>query len=229
MNQRFGPSRGKHVALKTAAGRPLASQRWLARQLNDPYVQAAHAAGFRSRSAYKLLELDERFHLVRKGTRVLDLGAAPGGWTQAALALGARRVVAIDLLPMAPLAGAAILTGDAHDPEIIARVRALLDGPADLVLSDMSPATTGHAPTDHTRIVVLAECAAAIASDLLAPGGTFVVKLFQGGAEIGFLGSLRQAFRSVRHAKPAASRADSREVYLVASGFRAPVRRTAST
>lgn len=229
MIQRFGPSRGKHVALKTAAGRPLASQRWLARQLNDPYVQAAHAAGFRSRSAYKLLELDERFHLVKKGTRVLDLGAAPGGWTQAALALGALRVVAIDLLPMAPLAGAEVLTGDAHDPETIARIRVLLDGPADLVLSDMAPATTGHAPTDHARIVVLAERAAEIASDLLAPGGTFVVKLFQGGAEIGFLNSLRRAFRSVRHAKPAASRADSREVYLVASGFRAPVQRATST
>ncbi|HUC19255.1 MAG TPA: RlmE family RNA methyltransferase [Acetobacteraceae bacterium] len=214
------PSRKTRVTVTKRAGRSAASQRWLTRQLNDPYVQAAHATGFRSRSAYKLMELNERFHFLRKGMRVVDLGAAPGGWMQAALAAGAGAVVGIDLLPIAPLAGAQTLLLDATAPDLASRLRALLGGPADLVLSDMAPATTGHAATDHARIMALAEEAFAIASGLLAPGGTFVVKLFQGGAEASLLIPLKQAFAAIRHAKPPASRAESRELYLVATGFR---------
>ncbi|MGH7066780.1 MAG: RlmE family RNA methyltransferase [Acetobacteraceae bacterium] len=222
MKDRPAASRKSRVRLASAAGRSASSQRWLARQLNDPYVTAAKASGLRSRSAYKLLELNDRFHLVRPGAKVLDLGAAPGGWTQAALALGAGRVVAIDLLPIEPIAGAFILTADAADPDFVERLRPLIGGAADLVLSDMAPATTGHAATDHLRIMALAELAFERAADVLNPGGSFVVKLFQGGAEASFLSTLKRRFVSVRHAKPPASRPESRELYLVAMGFRVP-------
>jgi 23S rRNA (uridine2552-2'-O)-methyltransferase len=214
------PSRQARVKVAKAAGRSAGSQRWLSRQLNDPYVQAARAAGFRARSAYKLLELNERFRLIRKGARVVDLGAAPGGWMQAALKAGAGTVVGIDLLPIAPIQGAHTLRADATDPDVPERVRGLLGGPADLVLSDMAPAATGHATTDHARIMALAEIAFAIACELLAPGGAFVVKLFQGGAESSLLNPLKRRFASVRHAKPPSSRPESRELYLVATGFR---------
>ncbi len=214
------PSRTARVAVAKTAGRSSSSHRWLTRQLNDPYVQAARASGFRSRSAYKLLELNQRFRFLRKGARVLDLGAAPGGWMQAALAAGVDAVVGIDLLPIAPLAGARTLLGDATAPEIAGRLRELLGGQADLVLSDMAPPTTGHAATDHARVMVLADEAFALAAGLLAPGGTFVVKLFQGGAEASLLIPLKQRFATVRHAKPPASRAELRELYLVATGFR---------
>ncbi|MGH7104038.1 MAG: RlmE family RNA methyltransferase [Acetobacteraceae bacterium] len=217
---RPGVSRKSHVPLATAAGRSAASQRWLSRQLNDPYVAAAKASGFRSRSAYKLLELNDRFHLVRPGTKVVDVGAAPGGWTQAALLAGAGSVVAIDLLPMEPIAGVHILVADAADPDLAGRLRPLLGGAADLVLSDMAPASTGHATTDHLRIMALAELALALAAALLGPGGSFVVKLLQGGAEASLLGDLKRRFASVRHAKPPASRPESRELYVVAKGFR---------
>jgi len=213
-------SRPAHVALASAAGRSPASQRWLARQLNDPYVAAAKASGFRSRSAYKLLELNDRFRLIRGGARVLDLGAAPGGWTQAALAAGAGSVVAVDLVPIEPIPGAISLAADAGDADLAARLRPLLGGPAHLVLSDMAPATTGHAATDHLRILALAELAFDLATSLLTPGGSFVVKLFQGGAEASLLDPLKRRFASVRHAKPPASRAESRELYLLAKGFR---------
>lgn len=208
------------MALKSAAGRSASSQRWLTRQLNDPFVEAARNSGFRSRSAYKLLQLNERFRLIRKGARVLDLGAAPGGWTQAALAAGAGSVVAVDLVAIEAIAGAAMVVADAADPGLADRVRGLLGGPADVVLSDMAPATSGHAATDHVRIMALAELASAIAETVLAPGGSFVVKLFQGGAEANLLNALKRRFATVRHAKPAASRAESRELYLVAKGFR---------
>jgi len=214
------PSRRAHAALRSAAGRSASSQRWLSRQLNDPYVAAARSSGFRSRSAYKLLELNERFRLIGKGARVLDLGAAPGGWTQAALAAGAGSVVAIDRLPIDPIAGAVILTADAADPDIPEKIRGLLGGAADIVLSDMAPATTGHAATDHLRIMALAELAFELAAAVLAPGGCFVVKLFQGGAEATLLATLKRRFNAVRHAKPPASRPESRELYLVAKGFR---------
>ena len=222
MNTRHGGPGGRQetIRLRTAAGRSPASQRWLARQLNDPYIPAAKAAGWRSRAAFKLLELDDRFRLVRPGARVVDLGAAPGGWTQVALARGAGRVVGIDLLAMIPVPGAHLIAGDFHDPACAALLAELLGGPADLVLSDMAPNTTGHAATDHTRIMALAEEALAFALDVLAPGGGFVAKLLQGGAERAMLATLKARFAAVRHAKPPASRRESREVYLVATGRR---------
>ena len=217
-----GP-RGTHSNLKTARGRSNASQRWLSRQLNDPYVKAAQAAGWRSRAAFKLLELDERFKLLKPGQRVVDLGAAPGGWTQVAMrAIGDRgEVVALDLLPMDVVAGARILQGDFQDEATEAAVLAALGGPADLVLSDMAPNTTGHAATDHLRIIDLAELALDFSIKVLAPGGAFVAKVFQGGAEKAMLDRLRQHFVKVQHAKPPASRKESSELYVVATGFRA--------
>lgn len=216
-----GAARRGHVALQSAAGRSASSQRWLTRQLNDPYVEAAKRAGFRSRSAYKLLELNERFRLIKRGARVVDLGAAPGGWSQAALAAGAGRLVAIDLKPLEPIAGAAVLTADAAEEGLAEKVLQLLGGAADAVLSDMAPAATGHAATDHLRIMALAEAAFALAAVLLEPGGCFVVKLLQGGGEKELLATLQRHFATVRHAKPPASRPESRELYLVAKGFRA--------
>jgi 23S rRNA (uridine2552-2'-O)-methyltransferase len=216
-----GP-RGLHTRVRTSKGRSTASQRWLARQLNDPYVKAAQAAGWRSRAAFKLLELDERFHLLKPGQRVVDLGAAPGGWSQvAARAIGPRgRLVGLDLLPMDPIAGAVVLQGDFEDAASEAAVREALGGPADLVLSDMAPNTTGHAATDNLRIAALAELALDFAEAVLAPGGGFVAKLFQGGAERELLTRLKARFATVRHAKPPASRKDSSELYVVATGFR---------
>lgn len=215
-----GAPRGLAVPLRTARGRSAASQRWLARQLNDPYVAAAKAQGFRSRAAFKLIELDDRFGLIRPGARVADLGAAPGGWTQVAVQRGAGRVVALDLLPMDPVSGATVLQGDFSDPAVVAQMAAALGGKADLVLSDMAPNTTGHTATDHMRIMALAEAALEFAVAVLAEGGTFVAKVFQGGSEREMLTRLKQSFASVRHAKPPASRKESSELYVVAMGFR---------
>jgi 23S rRNA (uridine2552-2'-O)-methyltransferase len=212
--------RGLAVTVRTAKSRSAASRRWLTRQLNDPYVAAAKQQGFRSRAAYKLVELDERFRLIRRGSLVVDLGMAPGGWTQAAVQRGAGRVVAVDLLPVDPVAGAVILQGDFTEPEVQQRLMAELGGKADLVLSDMAPNTTGHAATDHLRIMALAEAALAFAIDALAEGGGFVAKVFQGGAEKAMLEQLKRHFSTVRHAKPPASRKESSELYVVASGFR---------
>jgi 23S rRNA (uridine2552-2'-O)-methyltransferase len=212
--------RGLSVAVRTAKGRSAASQRWLARQLNDPYVAAARQQGWRSRAAFKLTELDERFRLIRRGARVVDLGAAPGGWTQVAVRRGATRVVGIDLLPVDPVPGAVMLQGDFTDPELQQRLVVELGGKADLVLSDMAPNTTGHAATDHLRIMALAEAALAFALDVLADGGGFVAKVFQGGAEKTMLDTLKRHFASVRHAKPPASRKESSELYVVGTGFR---------
>jgi len=216
-----GP-RGTHSNLKTARGRSNASQRWLSRQINDPYVKAAQAAGYRSRAAFKLTELNERFKLLKAGQRVVDLGAAPGGWTQVVLrALDERgQVVALDLLPMDGLPGAIILQGDFQDDAAEAAVLAALGGPADLVLSDMAPNTTGHGPTDHLRIMDLAALALDFAVKVLAPGGGFVAKVFQGGSEKAMLERLRLHFTKVQHAKPPASRKESSELYVVAQGFR---------
>jgi len=211
--------RSLSTRLRTAKGRSSGSQRWLERQLNDPYVQAAKAAGWRSRAAFKLIELDERFRLLTPGARVVDLGAAPGGWTQVAVRKGAR-VVALDLLPMDPVPGATVLQGDFTGDEAERAVEAALAGPADLVLSDMAPNTTGHAATDHLRIMALAELALAFALRALAPGGGFVAKVFQGGSEKAFLATLKGRFAAVRHAKPPASRKDSAELYVVATGFK---------
>jgi 23S rRNA (uridine2552-2'-O)-methyltransferase len=213
------PSRGLSVHVKTAKSRSAASTRWLERQLNDPYVTAARQQGWRSRAAFKLLELDDRFHLIRKGVRVLDLGAAPGGWTQVAVKRGAASVLGVDLLPIDPIHGAVILQGDFLDPEMPERLRAAL-GEADLVLSDMAPNTTGHASTDHVRIVALAEMALDFAMQILSRDGAFVAKVFQGGAEKPILDLLKRNFAAVRHAKPPASRKESSELYVVATGFR---------
>ena len=215
-----GGVRREAVSLRTAAGRTVASQRWLARQLNDPYVAAARAQGWRSRAAFKLIELDERFHLLRRGLRVLDLGAAPGGWTQVALRRGVGQVVGLDLLAMDPIPGATLIEGDFLDPEMPARLEAALGGPPDLVLSDMAPNTTGHAATDHLRIIGLTETALQFATEVLAPGGAFVAKVFQGGSERAMLTAMKQSFASVRHAKPPASRKESSELYVIAQGFR---------
>ncbi|WP_421988393.1 RlmE family RNA methyltransferase [Roseococcus sp.] len=216
-----GP-RGTHSNLKTARGRSNASQRWLSRQLNDPYVKAAQAAGYRSRAAFKLTELNERFKLLKAGQRVVDLGAAPGGWTQVVLrALDERgEIVALDLLPMDGLPGAIVLQGDFQDNDVEKAVLAALGGKADLVLSDMAPNTTGHGPTDHLRIMDLAALALEFAVKVLAPGGGFVAKVFQGGSEKEMLERLRQHFTKVQHAKPPASRKESSELYVVAQGFR---------
>jgi len=214
-----GAPRGLAVAVRTTRGRSAGSQRWLARQLNDPYVAAAKAQGFRSRAAFKLIELDERFGLIRPAARVVDLGAAPGGWTQVAVQRGAAHVVALDLLAMDPLPGATVLHGDFSEPVAVAQVVAALGGKADLVLSDMAPNTTGHTATDHIRIMALAEAALDFAVEVLAEGGAFVAKVFQGGSERDMLTRLKQSFASVRHAKPPASRKESSELYVVAQGF----------
>ncbi|MGP8027774.1 MAG: RlmE family RNA methyltransferase [Acidocella sp.] len=214
------PPRRDAVRLKNARKLSTSSQRWLQRQLNDPYVTAAKAQGWRSRAAFKLIELDEKYHLITKGARVLDLGAAPGGWSQVALARGAASVVGIDLLPIEPVTGAEFIQGDFLEEGMEQRLEELLGGKADLVLSDMAPNTYGHVATDHIRIMALAETALAFACDILAPDGAFVCKLFQGGAEKNMLDTLKQRFRVVRHAKPPASRKDSKEMYVVATGFR---------
>lgn len=214
--------RGLAARLRTAKGRSTGSQLWLQRQLNDPYVRAAKAAGLRSRAAFKLKELDEKFHLLKPHARVVDLGAAPGGWTQVAVqAVGDRgKVVGLDLLPMDEVAGATLLQGDFQDEAAEQAVLAALDGPADLVLSDMAPNTTGHTATDHLRIIGLAELALDFACKVLTPGGGFVAKVFQGGSEKALLDRLKQNFASVKHAKPPASRKDSAELYVVATGFK---------
>ena len=215
--------RGRRIRVRTAKQRSVSSTRWLDRQLNDPYVAEAARQGFRSRAAFKLAELDGRFRLLRAGDKVVDLGAAPGGWTQVAAArIGPKgRVVAVDLLPMGGVAGAKIVAADFLDAATPTKIYAALGGPADVVLSDMSPSATGHGPTDHIRIVALAEAAFDFARGVLKPGGAFVTKVFQGGAERELLAELKRAFASVRHAKPPASRAESAETYVVAQGFRA--------
>ncbi len=217
------------VRVKTRAKRSNSSAQWLERQLNDPYVAEAKKLGYRSRSAFKLVQLDEKFHLLRSGLKVIDLGAAPGGWMQVTVPRVKSRegpenkrgkVVGIDLLPIDTLEGAEILQGDMMAADTERRLIDALGGPPDLVLSDMAAATTGHSRTDHIRTVALAEAALEFAVAVLAPNGAFVVKLFQGGAERDVLAVARQHFATVRHAKPAASRAESSELYLVAQGFR---------
>jgi 23S rRNA (uridine2552-2'-O)-methyltransferase len=214
------PSRSLSVYVKTAKSRSPASARWLARQLNDPYVAAAKQQGWRSRAAFKLLELDDRFQLIKKGARVLDLGAAPGGWAQVAVKRGAASVLALDLLPIDPIHGVTVIQGDFTDPAMPERLLADLGSGADLVLSDMAPNTTGHSSTDHIRIVALAEMALDFAVKTLSPGGGFVAKVFQGGSEKGILDVLKRNFATVRHAKPPSSRKESSELYVVALGFK---------
>ncbi len=217
----FGGRRQKAVKVKTAKSRSTSSQKWLARQLNDPYVAEAKRQGFRSRAAFKLADLDKRFHLLKKGARVLDLGAAPGGWTQVAVEkAGEGKVLGVDILEMTPIPGAEVMQLDFLDSAAPERIRAALGGPVDVVLSDMAAPTTGHGQTDHIRTVGLAEAALDFALEVLAPGGSFVCKVFQGGAEKGMMATLKQRFAHVRHAKPPSSRKESPETYLVAQGFR---------
>ncbi len=213
------------VRVKTASKRSLSSTLWLERQLNDPYVAEARRRGYRSRAAFKLLQLDEKFRLLGPGKRVVDLGAAPGGWTQVAVErvqpeTTAGHIVAMDILEMDPIPGAVVLLGDFLAEDAPDRLLEALDGPADVVLSDMAAPTTGHPRTDHLRIMALAETAYDFASRVLSPGGAFVAKVFQGGAERELLDRLKRDFAQVRHAKPPASRADSSETYVVATGFR---------
>lgn len=212
------------VKLKTK-GRSVSSKRWLERQLNDPYVARAKTEGLRSRAAFKLAEIDDRHHLLKSGRSVVDLGAAPGGWSQVATRRvgadeGRGRVVAIDLLPMEPIAGVAFAQLDFLDPAAPDRLREMLGGPADVVLSDMAANATGHRRTDHLKIMALAEAAADFARAVLKPGGAFLAKVLQGGTEGALLADLKRDFATVRHVKPAASRSDSAELYVLATGFR---------
>jgi 23S rRNA (uridine2552-2'-O)-methyltransferase len=214
------------VRVKTSKGRKIGSTLWLQRQLNDPYVARAKAEGLRSRAAYKLIEINERYKLLHKGQRVVDLGAAPGGWSHVAAGIVGSTaanplVVGIDFLEMDPIEGVVFLKKDFTDDDAPQLLRDALGGhKPDLVLSDMAAPTTGHRPTDHIRIMALVEIAADFAVEVLAPGGTFVAKVFQGGTEHELLATLKRHFASTFHAKPPASRQGSAETYLVAKGFR---------
>lgn len=217
--------RSLKTRVKTARKRSLSSTLWLERQLNDPYVARAKREGHRSRAAYKLIEMDDRYHLFKSGGRIVDLGAAPGGWSQVAAArVKAQeekgKVVAVDLLDMEPIAGVAFAVKDFNDADAPEFIKNMLGGEADGVMSDMAANATGHKATDHLRIVALAELAADFACDVLAEGGFFVAKVLQGGTEGQLLARLKRDFATVRHVKPAASRADSAELYVLATGFR---------
>ncbi|RZL99733.1 MAG: RlmE family RNA methyltransferase [Sphingomonas sp.] len=212
---------GGRVRVKSARGRTAASTRWLERQLNDPYVKRAKAEGYRSRAAYKLLELDERFGLLRGVERVIDLGVAPGGWAQVVKRKRPNAaVVGIDLLPVDPIEGVTLLQLDFLDDSAPAVLRQALGGPADLVLSDMAANTVGHTQTDHLRTMALVEAGVAFAAEMLEPGGAFVAKVLAGGADSDLVAELKRLFATVKHAKPPASRKDSSEWYVVAQGFK---------
>ena len=212
--------------LKDEKRRTLSSRTWLERQLSDPYVARAKREGFRSRAAYKLAEIDDKYKVLKPGARVVDLGAAPGGWSEiAARRVGPRegskgRVVALDVLDMKPIPAVEFLHLDFLDAAAPGRLKELLGGKADVVLSDMAANATGHRQTDHLRIMALAEAAAAFAREVLAPGGAFLCKVLQGGTEAALLAALKRDFASVKHVKPPASRSDSAELYLLARGFR---------
>ena len=213
-------SRDKAVRVKTARKRTSSSTRWLERQLNDPYVHEAQRLGYRSRAAFKLKEMDEKLHLLKPGQKIVDLGAAPGGWCQVALEKKAARVVGIDLLAIDPIPGVDFIQLDFMDESAPDKLKALLDGPADLVLSDMAANTTGHPATDHLRIMALVESGYDFALEVLKPGGAYVAKVFQGGAQHELLARMKRDFKTVRHIKPPASRKESAEQYVVATGYR---------
>lgn len=208
--------------VKTGRGRTASQKRWLERQLNDPYVARAKREGYRSRAAFKLIEIDERHKILKPDQRIVDLGAAPGGWSQVAAKIvgPSGRIVGIDLLEIEPMVGVEFITLDFLDPAAPQRLTDLLGGRADVVMSDMAANTTGHKQTDHLRIIGLAETAAEFAREILAPGGTYLAKVFQGGTEGTLLADLKRDFAVVRHVKPSASRADSSELYVLATGFR---------
>jgi 23S rRNA (uridine2552-2'-O)-methyltransferase len=216
-----GSGGGLRTRVKTARGRKVGSTRWLERQLNDPYVKRAKAEGYRSRAAYKLIELDERFGFLNGAKRVVDLGIAPGGWTQVVRQrLPQAAVVGIDLLPADPIEGATILQMDFMDDEAPGRLKEALGGPADLVLSDMAANTVGHPQTDHLRTMGLVEAALEFGVEVLRPGGAFVAKVLAGGADAALVAELKRRFAMVKHAKPPASRKGSSEWYVVAQGFK---------
>jgi 23S rRNA (uridine2552-2'-O)-methyltransferase len=220
-----GGGRDLKVRVKTGKSRSLSSKLWLERQLNDPYLARAKREGFRGRAAFKLIEIDDKHRLFKKGARVVDLGAAPGGWTQVAVERvkperSSGVVIGIDITPVEPIAGATVLAKDFYDDDAPAALTALLAGPADVVLSDMAASATGDTQTDHLRIIALAETAHDFARQVLKQGGTFVAKVLRGGTERGLLDRLKRDFTKVRHVKPQASRTDSAEMYVVATGFR---------
>lgn len=220
-----GGGRALKTRVKTARKRSLSSTLWLQRQLNDPYVAKAKQEGLRSRAAYKLIEIDARYHILKPGQRIVDLGAAPGGWSQVAARKtfageGRGRVIGIDLLEMEPVPGAEFKIMDFLSPEAPEQLKTWLGGRADVVLSDMAANATGHKKTDQLRIIGLVELAADFACEVLASGGTFLAKVIQGGTEQALLARLKQEFTIVRHVKPPASRADSAELYVLATGFR---------
>jgi 23S rRNA (uridine2552-2'-O)-methyltransferase len=217
---RGGAGRAEAVTVRAIKGRTPSSKAWLQRQLNDDFVRAAKAKGYRSRAAFKLAEIDDRFHLLKPGARVIDLGCAPGGWIQVALQRKAGAVVGVDLLQVDPLPPAEMLEMDFTDPAAAVWLLDRLGGPPDLVLSDMAPNTTGHRETDHLRIMGLVEAAVDFATQTLRPGGAFVSKAFQGGETAGVIARLKRQFASVRNVKPKSSRAESSEVYIVATGFK---------
>ena len=214
--------RSLKVRVKTAKRRSISSARWLERQLNDPYVAEARKRGYRSRAAFKLAQLDDRFRFLKNGARVVDLGCAPGGWTQVVVERCGRsaKVVGIDLIEVEPITGAELMVGDFLDEDAPDRLKTALGGPADVVLTDMAAHATGHSKTDHLKIMALVEAAHLFAKEVLAPGGAFVAKVLQGGTEKDLLAELKRDFAKVAHVKPAASRSDSAEMYLVATGFR---------
>jgi 23S rRNA (uridine2552-2'-O)-methyltransferase len=219
--------RNMRVNVKTARGRTASSTRWLDRQLNDPYVHEARKQGLRSRAAFKLIQLDDRYGLLRRGQKVVDLGAAPGGWTQIVVERVAPDeskgiVIAVDIQEMEPVGGATAMVLDISDPASSAILLSALDGPADIILSDMAAAVTGHKSTDHLRTMALCEDAHAFACDALAPGGTLVMKAFAGGAHGELMTAINRTFDKVLTVKPDASRPESPETYIVATGFRAP-------
>jgi len=216
--------RQKKVRVRGGKNRSVSSRQWLQRQLNDPYVARAKREGMRSRAAYKLMEIDDKARFLRKGARVVDLGAAPGGWSQVAAqrvsATEQGRVIAIDILAMEPVPGVDFIALDFLDRTAPDKLKDMIGGPADVVLSDMAANATGHARTDHLKIMALVEAAAEFAREVLAPGGTFLAKVLQGGTEAALLASLKRDYKSVKHVKPPASRTDSAELYLLATGFR---------
>jgi 23S rRNA (uridine2552-2'-O)-methyltransferase len=216
--------RQKKVRVRGGKNRSVSSRQWLQRQLNDPYVARAKREGMRSRAAYKLMEIDDKARFLRKGARVVDLGAAPGGWSQIAAqrvsATEQGRVIAIDILAMEPVPGVDFIALDFLDRTAPDKLKDMIGGPADVVLSDMAANATGHARTDHLKIMALVEAAAEFAREVLAPGGTFLAKVLQGGTEAALLASLKRDYKTVKHVKPPASRTDSAELYLLATGFR---------
>jgi 23S rRNA (uridine2552-2'-O)-methyltransferase len=215
------PSRALKVRVKTAKRRTKSSQLWLERQLNDPYVRAAKSDGYRSRAAYKLAEMNEKYRFLKRGQTAVDLGAAPGGWTQVLVEhLGEGKVVGVDIQDMEPIAGAALLKLDFMDDKAPGIIKETLKGPVDTVLSDMASPATGHRETDHMRVMALCETALDFAIEILKPGGTFLCKVLRGGTERQLLETLKKRFQKVIHVKPPASRADSAEMYVLAMGFR---------